>query len=146
MSSSSPRTNPSIDPPSKVMRPSSAASSSSTGIDTFLLTPKISANTRRTKRTFCSRASRTTSRFAEGRRQSDRVVEFINCNRQAKCELVLWAFKGARADLADLPQPVEDRVSVDVQRCRRGLHVLPDLEVELERAFELGRVLFVVKT
>ena len=64
MSSSSPRTKPSIDPPSNVTRPSSAASSSSTGIETFLLTPKMSAKTKRTKRTFCSRASRTTSRFA----------------------------------------------------------------------------------
>src|SRR5579871_4764660 len=136
MSSSSPRTKPSIEPPSKVMRPSNAGSSSSIGIETFLLTPKMSAKTNRTKRTFCSRASRTTSRLAAGRRHSVRVVEFIDCKCHTKRELVLRRVERTRADLADLPQAIEDRVAMHVELRRRRFDVLPDFEIELQRALE----------
>src|SRR5580704_13922195 len=145
MSSSSPLTNPSIDPPSNVMRASSADSSRSTGMETFLLTPKMSAKTRRMKRTLCSRASLRTSRLAEGRRDSGRVVEFIDCYRQTKCELIVRTFQRPRADLGDLPKPVEDGMAMHVQRRRRRLHVLSQLEVDLEGSFQF-RLVFIVVT
>src|SRR5579863_347859 len=140
MSSSSPRTNPSIDPPSKVTCPSSADSSWSIGTETFLLTPKMSAKTSLTKRTFASRASLTTSRLAEGRRGSGRVVEFIDCYRQTKRELIVRTFQRSRGDFADLSQPVKHGVTMDVQGRRRGLDVLSEPEVELERSLQLGLV------
>src|SRR5580693_6092609 len=127
MSSSSPRTNPSIDPPSNVTCPSSAFSNSVAGIDTFLLTPKISAKTNRTKRTLCSRANLATSRLLAGRRSLG-GVECIDCYRQTQSELIVRAFERARADFADLPQPVEDGMPVDVQTSRCRLDVLSDIE------------------
>src|SRR5580704_626625 len=144
MSSSSPRTKPSIDPPSKVIRPSRAASSWSIGIETFLLTPKMSAKTRRTNRALCSRASLTTSRLAARRRDSGRVVEFINCYRQAKRKLIVWAFQRARRDFGDLPQPVKDGMTMDVQLRSRRLDVLSELEIELQGSFQLGLMFRIV--
>src|SRR5579862_2083353 len=143
MSSSSPRTKPSIEPPSNVTRPSSACSSSSTGIETFLLTPKMSAKTKRTNRTLRSCASFTTSRFPAGRLCG---VECINCNRQSKSELIVRAFQRASADFADLAQAVEHRVPVDVELRGGGLDVLTDRKVKRERSLELGLMLVVVGT
>jgi hypothetical protein len=53
MSDSSIRTNPSIDEPSNMMSPASAFSNCEPGTSTFLLTPRMSVNCRRRKRTLC---------------------------------------------------------------------------------------------
>ena len=57
MSDSSMRTNPSIDEPSNMMSPSSAFANCDDGISTFLLTPRMSVNCSRRKRTSCAFAS-----------------------------------------------------------------------------------------
>jgi hypothetical protein len=63
MSDSSIRTNPSIELPSNMMSPSSALANCDDGISTFLLTPRMSVNCRRRKRTLCVRARSSTSCF-----------------------------------------------------------------------------------
>src|SRR5436190_18093576 len=57
MSDSSMRTNPSIDEPSNMIRPSSASSNCRSGISTFLIAPRMSVNWRRMNLTF-SRSAR----------------------------------------------------------------------------------------
>jgi len=69
MSLSSMRTNPSMLEPSNMMSPASAFSNWEAGISTFLLTPRMSVNCRRRKRTLSLRVSSRTS-FAEAFRRS----------------------------------------------------------------------------
>ena len=57
MSDSSIRTKPSIDDPSNMMAPSSAAANWRSGISTFLMTPRMSVNCRRMNLTFMRSAS-----------------------------------------------------------------------------------------
>src|SRR6516162_6292170 len=100
----------------------------------------------KTKRTSRSRASLTTSRFAEGRRNSVRGVEFIDCYRQAESELIVRTLQRTRADLGNLAQTVEDRVTMDVQFRRGRLHILSDFKVKLECSLELGLMFVIVST
>src|SRR5579884_3517559 len=140
MSSSSPRTKPSIDPPSKVTFPSSAASNSVTGTETFLATPSTSAKERRTNRTSRSLDRRKTSRLL----RVALVCECIDRHCHSKSELVVRIVQFAGANLADLPQTVENRVAVHVELFRGGLDVFADAEIQPKRAFEFGLVFFVV--
>src|SRR5579872_1850425 len=141
MSSSSPRTNPSIDPPSKVTFPSRAASSSLSGIETFLLTPSTSAKAKRTNRTSRSFAIRSTSRLPV----AFLVCECINRHRHSQGELVVRIGELAGANFADLPQSVEHGVPVHAELLCRRLDVLADGEVQAQRALEFGLVLFIVR-
>src|SRR5258706_15528075 len=63
MSDSSIRTNPSIEEPSNMMSPSSALSNWLSGTSTFLLTPRISVNWRRSEETSCFLAASRISRL-----------------------------------------------------------------------------------
>ena len=63
MSDSSIRTNPSIDEPSNMMSPDSALSNCEAGTSTFLLTPRMSVNWSRRKRTLFRLASSRMSFF-----------------------------------------------------------------------------------
>src|SRR6266568_2722560 len=63
MSDSSIRTNPSIDEPSNMMSPSSAFSNWLSGTSTFLLTPRMSVNWRRSELTSCFLATSRISRL-----------------------------------------------------------------------------------
>ena len=98
---SSPRTNPSIEPPSKVTCPSSARRARSTGIETFLLMPKMSTKARRTKRTSASRASLRMSRLSGPASLLFRV-ERIDCNGCAKGELIVRAVERSRAVISPI--------------------------------------------
>src|SRR5437899_6816008 len=63
MSDSSIRTKPSIDDPSSMMSPSSAFANWLSGTSTFLLTPRMSVNWRRSEETPCFLAVSKISRF-----------------------------------------------------------------------------------
>src|SRR5882762_253947 len=63
MSDSSIRTNPSIEEPSNMMSPSSALSNWLSGTSTFLLTPRMSVNWRRSEETSCFLAASKISRW-----------------------------------------------------------------------------------
>ena len=49
------------------------------------------------------------------------------------------------ADLGDLAQPIKDGVPMDGEFRRGGLDVLPHLEVEPQRADQLGLMFLVVR-
>src|SRR5436305_15230920 len=125
MSASAPRAHPSIDAASNVTLPSSAACNSLTGVDTFLPTPSTSANANRTNCTCRSLARRKTSRLPAARRES-LAGECIDCNCHSQRKLVVRIVEFAPADLADLPEAVEDRVPVHAQLGGRSFHIFAD--------------------
>src|SRR5690349_7171790 len=135
MSDSSIRTNPSIEEPSNMMRPSSASSNCLSGTSTFLIAPRMSVNCRRMNFTF-SRSARSRMRALRSSfgmaeiisRQARRAGPFgpaeSECLRQAEREAVHGdpAFtrlvrdgaddRGERPD--DVLRLAEDRVRLEV--------------------------------
>src|SRR5579863_5214674 len=126
--------------PSNATFPSSAASSSPMGMATFLVTPWMSLNCSRTKRTPDSLARLTSSRLL--------MVLFRrhlpDGERRPQREL---AFRGSQIgleDLRDLVEPVEDGMTVDAEALGCLFHVLADFEIQLQGGEQIGFVLAIV--
>ena len=79
MSDSSIRTNPSIDEPSNMISPSSAAANWRSGISTFLMTPRMSVNWSRMNFTFMRSASSRIFAFFRRRRRRWRGISGRPC-------------------------------------------------------------------